>query len=212
MHIPLQNRLKKRAHIEMARLEDEVVDILYGIEPSLVLHGGTAVWRCYYGNRFSEDLDFYCRNPRAVESYFARKTGERGLSLLKLKRTKNLIFCKVSDGNVEVRVEINFATPQKPAIGRYEKVDGTYMDILTLSPEELLLEKMDAYAERGYIRDIYDVYHLSAYVNEEKVRQELRKFLDSIRAPVDEKNLKALVYSGAVPSFRQMVEALKRRF
>ena len=59
MRIPLANKLKKRLHSETAFLQDEVIDIVYGLEPNAVLHGGTAIWRCYQGNRFSEDLDFY---------------------------------------------------------------------------------------------------------------------------------------------------------
>ncbi|MFH1246948.1 MAG: nucleotidyl transferase AbiEii/AbiGii toxin family protein, partial [Candidatus Micrarchaeota archaeon] len=58
MNFPLANKLKKRLHLETATLQDEVVDLIYSIS-SPVLHGGTAIWRCYAGNRFSEDLDFY---------------------------------------------------------------------------------------------------------------------------------------------------------
>ena len=67
MIIPLHKRLRKRAHVELALLQDEVMEILYGIENGLVLHGGTAIWRCYGGNRFSEDLDFYCQNTEALD-------------------------------------------------------------------------------------------------------------------------------------------------
>ena len=46
------------------------------------------------------------------------------------------------------------------------------MDVLTLSPENLILEKIGAYENRRFIRDIYDVYHLSNYVTEaRKIRK-----------------------------------------
>jgi len=210
MIIPLEKRLKKRMHVEIARLQDETVEILYGIENGLVMHGGTAVWRCYGGNRFSEDLDFYCRNIGRIEDGLKTKLEERGLMIPKFKKTANLVFCKISNGSVDVRVEINHAV-RKPAIVKsYEKCDGSFMDVLTLSPEDLILEKIEAYESRRFIRDIYDVYHLSNYATGGK---KLASFVASaIKAPVDEENLNAIVYTGKIPSFNQIVEALRRRF
>lgn len=213
MIIPLEKRLKKRMHVEIAMLQDELVEILYGIENNLVFHGGTAVWRCYGGNRFSEDLDFYCKDMGRLEAAFGKKTGERGLMVLKFKKTANLVFCKISNGNVEVRVEINHAVKKAAIAQPYEKADGSFMDVLTLSPEELIREKISAYGNRRFIRDIYDIYHLSNYVREdEKVQKEVSKLLASLKPPVDEENLSAVVYSGKVLSFLQIVESLKRRF
>jgi len=215
MIIPLEKRLKKRMHVEIARLQDEVVEILYGIENGLVMHGGTAVWRCYGGNRFSEDLDFYCRNIGRIEAGLKTKLEERGLMISKFRKTENLVFCKIENGSVEVRVEINHSArkPAKPAIVKpYEKSDGSFMDVLTLSPEDLILEKIDAYENRKFIRDIYDVYHLSNYATQGGL-EKLASFVASeIKAPVDEENLNAIVYAGKIPSFNQIVEALRRRF
>jgi len=60
------------------------------------------------------------------------------------------------------------------------------------------------------IRDIYDIYFLSGQV--EKPVPGMREFLSGIMPPVDEKNLKVLVYSGVAPSFGEIVQALRRRF
>ena len=213
MRIPLLNLLKKRVQTQIALLQDELVELVYSLDNTLVLHGGTAIWRCYQGNRFSEDLDFYAKNARKLEENFKAKASERGLTLLKFKKTENLIFCKVTDGNVEVRLEINFSARVKPIVARYERADGSFIDVLSLSPEDLLVEKARAYANRKFIRDIYDVYHLTAYAtNRDKVRPVVRTLLAAIQPPVDEKNLKTIVYSGAVPTFKQITESLKRRF
>ncbi|MEM1546291.1 MAG: nucleotidyl transferase AbiEii/AbiGii toxin family protein [Candidatus Methanomethylicia archaeon] len=32
---------------------------IYNSFPEAVIHGGTAIWRCYGSNRFSEDVDVY---------------------------------------------------------------------------------------------------------------------------------------------------------
>lgn len=209
MILPLMNRLRKRAQAEVAVLQDMLVEIVYGLENNAVLHGGTAVWRCYGGNRFSEDLDFYCRVSAGFEEAFRGKAAARGMSVLKFKRTGNLVFCRVSNGIAEARVEINFTAAKKPVLGRYEKADGTFMEVLTLAPGDLMEEKMQAYSGRRFIRDIYDVHHLAGLAGE-GARKKLAGFLESLREPVDERNLKAFVYSGVVPSFRQIVESLRR--
>lgn len=214
MIIPLEKRLRKRMHVEIALLQDETAEILYGIENNLVLHGGTAIWRCYGGNRFSEDLDFYCKDVGKIEEQLKTKLEERGLTVPKFKKTGNLIFCKVSNGGAEICIEINHSAKKTGAIVRpYEKTDGSFMDVLTLPPEDLVLEKIGAYSGRRFIRDIYDIHHLSNYLTDEiKVRPKIVEFLDSLKPPVDEENLKAIVYSGKIPSFEQIVEALRGRF
>lgn len=213
MIIPLEKRLKKKMHIEIALLQDEVLEILYNIENNLVLHGGTAIWRCYNGNRFSEDLNFYCRNIEKLERELKKKIEAQNLTILKFKKTTNLIFCKISDGNREVRLEINYAAGKTGIVKSYEKTDCSFMDVLTLSPEELILEKISAYENRRFIRDIYDVYHLSNYLTDEKkVEKKVVRLLALLMPPIDKENLKTIVYAGKIPLFEQLVEALKRRF
>jgi len=213
MKIPLANRLKKRLHLEIAALQDEVVEIMYEIEKASVLHGGTAIWRCYGGNRFSEDLDFYADVKEGFRDALEEKLKAHGFLLSKYKATENVIFAKVIADGVEVRLEINRKKSVRPVVREYERIDGTFMAVMTLSPEELLAEKTDAYGSRRLIRDIYDVYHLSGQADMQKVnKRKMSEFLDSIKDPLDESNLKAIVYTGAVPSFRQLVEVLRRRF
>ncbi|MCL4552123.1 MAG: hypothetical protein M1305_00995 [Candidatus Marsarchaeota archaeon] len=50
--LPIIQRLKKKGYREIASFHDAVVDLLYQTESSVILHGGTAVWRCYGGGRF----------------------------------------------------------------------------------------------------------------------------------------------------------------
>lgn len=214
MKIPLAKQLKKRLHKEIALLQDEVVDVIYLLAGKAVLHGGTAIWRCHEGNRFSEDLDFYFKIDKTFGDKLAEKLKERNLQLRKYKKTSNVVFAKISNGDVEVRLEINFnPSKQIPIVKPYEKADGSFIDVFTLSTEELLIEKINAYQSRKLIRDIYDVYHLSKYIRyDKKLKQILKNFLSKIEKPSDEENLKTIVYTGAIPSFRQILEFLKSRF
>ena len=59
--IPLILKLKKATHREIAKAQDLIVETLYEVFETAVFHGGTAIWRCYKGNRFSEDIDIYMK-------------------------------------------------------------------------------------------------------------------------------------------------------
>ncbi|MFH1664069.1 MAG: nucleotidyl transferase AbiEii/AbiGii toxin family protein [archaeon] len=213
MRIPLSNRLKKRLHTEIALLQDEVIDIVYSIEEKAVLHGGTALWRCYSGNRFSEDLDFYLNAGEKFEKEFRKKLESRGLQLKKYKKTGNAVYSKISNGTTEVRFEAALRKPKEAEAREYERADGSFSTVFTLPPEKLLEEKMNAYKNRKLIRDLYDVFMLSTVCSENKeLNKKAKEFLEKLPEPADEKNLKTIVFSGAIPSSEQMVNAIKRRF
>src|SRR3989344_1319416 len=179
MKLPLAKRLKKRLHSDIGLLQDELIDLVYALDNSAVLHGGTAIWRCYGGNRFSEDIDLYSKKitPQALEEALA----SRGLEVRKLKKTANLIFCKVAGAGAEVRLEINLSARPSPMLRQYERMDGASMPVLTLSPEKIILEKMAAYKERKYIRDIYDIYHLLPLISDETaVKRQFTGLINSL--------------------------------
>ena len=211
MKIPLSKQLKKRVHLELAMLQDEVMDIIYSLcrnDPP-VLHGGTAIWRCYDGKRFSEDLDFYGSLEKDFKEKLRNAVNARGFVLEKYKQTNNTVFAKISNGATVVKLEIALRKAPEKTVKHYEKTDGSVIDIYTLSAETLIIEKINAYNGRRYIRDIYDVYYLSSFT--EKIdRKIMQRFIDNIEMPIDEKNLRTLIYSGVAPSFEQIVSALKR--
>lgn len=213
MAVSLFNRLKKRGHREIALLQDEVVDIVYAVSNKAVLHGGTAIWRCYSGNRFSADLDFYLVKKKGFRQLFEKKLAGRGLLLSKFKQTENAVYAKVSNGLTEIRVEALLKRFPNPMVRQYEKADATFMDIFTLSKHALLLEKANAFVNRRLIRDVYDVFFLSRQLQVSKQqRKTLSRMVKKFPKPADEKNLEAIVFSGIVPSFEQMLQVLKARF
>ncbi|MEW5954994.1 MAG: nucleotidyl transferase AbiEii/AbiGii toxin family protein [Candidatus Micrarchaeota archaeon] len=210
MKLPLEKRLRKRLHVEVAFLQDAVVEAVYECSENAVLHGGTAVWRCFGGNRFSEDLDFYCSDISKIDECLPRLLERRGLQLRKYKKTANLVFCKVASEGVEVRLEINFARTTPREARSFEKTDGTSIQVFCLPARELFLEKISAYENRRFARDLYDLIQLKAVVeNDAQVKARLEKFLAAPPPPVDEATLKATVLAGTIPSFKQMTEQLK---
>lgn len=211
MKLPISNQLKKRKQLEVAVLQDELMQIIYSISDDIIVHGGTAIWRCYGGKRFSEDIDVYSKSLPEARDRLERAVASHGLTLDKYKDTGNVVFSSISDGRTSIQLETNHS---KTIAGRqvlYELVDGTFLDILSLAPEQLILEKALAYSDRRFVRDLYDIYILSHSVSDlNVVRNTLRVFLDNIVKPVDEPVLKSLIYAGLTPTFNRMVDEIRK--
>ncbi|MFH0955168.1 MAG: nucleotidyl transferase AbiEii/AbiGii toxin family protein [Candidatus Micrarchaeota archaeon] len=212
MTIPLKNRLKRQAQVRLAELQDEAVDIVYRVLPNAVLHGGTAIWRCFSGNRFSEDLDFYALAGKNFREELEAELRKRSLILSKFKQTENVIFAKISNQQTEVSLEIAVRKSPKTVSTAYERTDGSFVEIFSLSPEDFLAEKASAYQNRRLVRDLYDVFFLLDKSDSiEKAKKELEKLVHEFKPPKDEKNLKILVYSGIAPSVNSMLERIRKR-
>lgn len=192
------------------------MEAVYSLIPSVALHGGTAIWRCYNGNRFSDDLDLYLKKKDAVKlrEKLTWELRRYDAKINKATVVGNSTVIEIEGDRVRLRLE---AGPSKakirPVEKNYEKTDGTFISILSLSPEDFIYEKMVAYSSRRYVRDIYDIYHLSSIAEpDSRLRKKLCSFLKDIKGPVDENVLGSIIYSGAVPSFGGMVNEISRRF
>jgi len=210
MELPLNKKLRKREYLNKGILQDQVLDVAYSIEPNAVLHGGTGIWRCLKGNRFSEDLDFYLMPETDFEQKFKHELNKRNLSLLKYKTTENTIFSNISNGLTEVKLEASFQD-KKGTLTSYELIDGSFVDVLSLTPQEYFREKLLTYSRRKLVRDLYDVYFLSGLFDlDQKDCELLSNFIKNIEKPVDEDNLNAIILIGAIPNFESMLLRLKR--
>ena len=211
MRLPIARQLKKRTQIEIAFLQDEIMDIMYSITDNIVLHGGTAIWRCYSGKRFSEDLDFYSRDFPRLFPQLRSTVESHGLTVQKIKDTGNVISSSITNGNATVKVEINHASATIGIQMPYVLADGSTMEILSLTPDQFIEEKMLAYSDRKYVRDLYDIYHLvNSSTLLDSTRQMLSRFMRDIEPPVDEAVLKTIVYLGLPPSLDIMKLAILR--
>ena len=191
MDIPIEGILTGK-RLDVARMQDVLIELIYDyIQPDAILYGGTAVWRCYGGGRFSEDIDIYVN--RAFEKKLDQYLQKNGMKVT--WRDKELpLHIRISDGRTEVLLEAGIGKFES-AISQYTKVDGSSITLSTLQPSELFVRKMEAYEGRRYIRDMYDLVHLTNYIsgNDYYVISKLKPFLAKIRKPVDEKVLRSLV-------------------
>ncbi len=208
--IPLVRRIKKESHRKLSLLHDLLVKEIYTVFPKAVFHGGTALWRCYAGKRFSEDLDFYLsRDLEKIEALFLQFE-KKGFQIRKKKILKNSIYSELEYERVVVRFEATFQH-KKGHLLDYENIDGTYTSIYSLTPEEFLLEKLLTYRKRRKIRDLYDIYFLTSLViPSESLSQSMLDFLKNYEKALDESNLQTIIIEGIVPKAEEMLEYLRR--
>ena len=207
--IPLSLKLKKESHKNIARAQDLIVETLYKVFNNAVLHGGTALWRCYNGNRFSEDIDVYI--PRNLEkiNLFFNSLEKKGFVIKKKKISKNSIYSTLIFDRTYVRFEALFKKVNS-VLKDYETSESNFITVYTLTPEQFLEEKVDTYLKRIKIRDLYDLFFLLRFI---KINQETKRILsrliENFKKPVDENDLKAIIISGLIPAADSMLEYIK---
>ena len=211
--LPIDKKLKKKIHKTIALAQDILVLELYDKFPSTVIHGGTAIWRCYGSNRFSEDIDVYLpltlKNANFQE--FLDSLKRKGFIIQKFKKTNNSIFAKFSYYDAIIRFEAVFKNVKNFVTKRFEMSDGTFILVKTLKPEEIIKEKVLAYLKRRKVRDLYDIFFLLRFVEKkEEVGKVLNQLIKNFQKPIDEKELKVLIISGSIPTVEEMVEEVSK--
>lgn len=211
---PLMLRLRRGDFLALAELQDRFVDAISSIDSSFVLHGGTAIWRCYAGNRFSFDIDGYITSKRESDLLSADLTWEitrRGMRLARIRAIGESMIATVASEDAELKVELLYRKRGiRHVVANYERVDGSMLSIRTLSPGGFVLEKVEAYEHRRYLRDLYDIYQLvDRAKGDPSVVRRVRRFIMNIEPPSGAPSLGEIVFSGAVPSFSDMVGSIK---
>ena len=130
---------------------------------------------------------------------------------MKMKGTGNVIFSTISNSRASVKLEVNQSRKVDGSLTTYELADGTEIEILSLTPDQFIEEKIAAYADRRFVRDLYDIYHLTkSYKIMISARMRLKQFLYTIQRPVDEPILRSIVYIGLAPTFDRMFDGIRR--
>lgn len=208
--IPLILKLKKARHKNIARAQDIVVEELYRVFERAVLHGGTAIWRCYNGNRFSEDVDVYIPKDIKKINLFFRDLEKKGFKIEKKKISENSLYSNLELEGTTIRFEALFKDI-RGSLKEYETAEGNLITIYTLIPEEIIKEKIDAYFKRFKIRDLYDVFFLLRHVkNKNLIEKDLKKLVARFKIPTDKTELKVLIIEGLVPDMEKMLMYIKR--
>ncbi|MBS3076707.1 nucleotidyl transferase AbiEii/AbiGii toxin family protein [Candidatus Pacearchaeota archaeon] len=209
--IPLILRLKKASHKEIAKAQDIIVSAVYEVLFDSVLHGGTCIWRCYRGNRFSEDVDMYIAKDKARVNLLFELFEKKGFEVERKKISENSIYSKLNYNGTQVRFEAIFKK-SRGSLAEYESAEGNLLTVYALTAEELIIEKVSTYLKRRKIRDLYDIFFLLRHVKDvSKVKTFLNELLSRFEKPLDEKDLRVIILEGVVPTTEQMLDYIKRR-
>ncbi len=174
-----QEEIKKYAHMRRLKLLDQIwkdyfqdllLYLLYKKMPKMVFGGGTSIWKIMNGDRFSEDIDAYAAKiPEDLPEYIKKEISFLGVNctILKKKRTENMLFLKLSLSFAshprEIVISFEVLTSQvdsQPARLYPPYPDMPPFDIFVLLPEELLANKISAIYGRNKSRDVHDLYFL----------------------------------------------------
>ncbi len=194
--------------LRKAMLQDIVVRIIFKSTSKAVFHGGTCVWRCYNGRRFSKDIDIYIDKESSIRKVLNRLAQE-GFGVRKDAQMRATLFYTINN-STDISLQIN-----KTAIGGmvvpYVLIDGTLVDVRSLSAEAIIIEKINAYNDRRLERDLYDIKVLLNSVMERNlVREKLRAFIMQMHQPKDKGALKDLIYDGLVPTSPEIIDYMTR--
>ncbi len=208
--IPLLLRLKKASHKEIAQGQDIIIKELYGVFERAVLHGGTGIWRCYHGARFSEDLDVYIpRDLKKIELLFSILQ-KRGFAVLKKRIRAQSLYSTLQFNRVQIRFEALFL-PVSGILKDYETAESHLLPIYTLAPEQFIKEKVAAYLNRKKIRDLYDIFFLLPSVqNKKSISSEISHLIKVVEEPIDSDELRVFILEGVAPTAQDMLASIKR--
>ena len=208
--IPLILRLKRTSHKRIAEAQDLIIQELYKVFDKAVLHGGTSLWRCYKGNRFSEDIDVYISRDMKKLNLLFKNLEKAGFILEKKKIGENSLYSNLNFNGTHVRLEAIFKKI-KGSLKEYTKTEGNLITIYALNPEELIIEKSETYQKRFKIRDLYDVFFLLRHVTiNPEIKKSLTNLIKNFRQPVDKEELKIIIMEGIVPNAEDMLNRIKR--
>ena len=208
--IPIILKLKKQMQKDIAIAQDVIVKELFLVFDDAVLHGGTAIWRCYHGDRFSEDVDAYIPKDEKRLKIFFNNLENKGFKIEKKKISENGLYSSLIFNRTIVRFEA-FFKKVKGSLKEYENCKGNFTTINTLTSEELIKEKVQAYQNRFKIRDLYDIFFLLRHIKDkESISGDLRILVNNFKKPIDEPNLKIILLGSIIPSSDDLLNYIKR--
>ncbi|MEK6951856.1 MAG: nucleotidyl transferase AbiEii/AbiGii toxin family protein [Nanoarchaeota archaeon] len=209
--IPINLKLKRKVHKDVAYVQDLIVEELYNYFPHAVIHGGTAIWRCYNGNRFSEDIDAYIEKDNDKIENFFKSLEKKGFQIIKKRVKANSLYSSLRFNDIAVQFEALFKKIKNFILKEYENSDGIFINVYTLSSEDLINEKAETYLKRKKIRDLYDIFFLLNYVSDKsKIILPLKRLIKNFSKPEDEENLKAIIIIGAIPGSKDIMDYITR--
>ena len=159
-------------------LEIILLSISKRTKDEIVFKGGTALYKFYKLNRFSEDLDFTLRKDLdidkllngiiedlkafGIEAEIKKKKKAYNSFLITLRMKGPLYNNPLSLTNIRIDINMKSSVYIEPFFGRYEPIypDIPSFSLCVMDEREILAEKISAILTRNYARDLYDLHYL----------------------------------------------------
>ena len=181
--------LENKEYIEKSYFQDLFLFNLYRESNIFVFKGGTALYKIYNLQRFSEDLDFSLIGEKEEAKEIIKKVVDRidGFSIKEIKEVKESILIKISCRGLitkynALRIDISLKNKIFLPIDVKNYVSD-YLDIppfslKVLNPEEIVSEKIHSMLNRRKARDLYDLFFLLKQFkfNEKITKEKLKLF------------------------------------
>ena len=136
-------------------LQDRLLEIVFGLENSFYLTGGTALHRFYYNLRYSDDLDFFSNNDMLFSESV---TGildscyKNGIEYQRVVQAKD--FQRVI---IEELLQLDFVNDRVHREGKSNVITGFRID----NKLNILTNKIVAVLNRDEEKDIFDLFAIS---------------------------------------------------
>ncbi len=177
--------------IKQEQFEIEVLDRLKSGKflDNLIFTGGTMLRLCYGLNRFSVDLDFWLYKGIDIGKYFGRQKDylSKYYSILDAEnKFYTMLFeIKSKDYPRGLKIEIRKKSERvKTEISiAYSKYSNTQVLLRTISLEDVMKSKIEAFLSRKEIRDVFDIeFLLKKGIELKTAKEKLQKLLDGINS------------------------------
>ena len=134
----------------------------------------------------------------------------KGFKIIKKRLKENSLYSGLEFKSIETKFEATFQN-KKPFFKKYETAESFFINVYTLTSEDLIIEKVETYLSRKKIRDLYDIAFLINHVeNKELVKSYLKKLIEKFEKPIDEENLANIIIVGLVPNSNQLLMEIER--
>ena len=75
-----------------------------------------------------------------------------------------------------------------------------------------MIEKINTYGKRQKIRDLWAVFFLIRSIRNPNTLKGIKKLIENFKEPIDKEDLKTIILEGIVPSTKEMLDYIKRKW
>ena len=140
-------------------IQDKILSILFGLDNTFYLTGGTALHRFYYNMRYSDDLDFFSQADPHFHEFIEQ--------FLYTLREKNILFSRdvhskdFSRIMVQDYLRVDFVNDYVYREGVSRIIEGLRIDNVV----NILTNKIGAIMDRDEAKDFFDLFAIAYHEN-----------------------------------------------